>query len=181
MPRKLNVAGLSLIRSFEGCHLKSYPDPGSPLGREMRKPENARKDNWEKLSGAPWTIGWGATGIDTFNLTPEGKPTSIGPDTVWTQDQCDKRNEEDLLYFCGGVEKLAKGLINDNQFAALVSFAYNCGLSNLKNSTLLRLINAGQHRAAAEEFLKWNKAQGKVMAGLTRRREAERRLFLNIG
>lgn len=180
MQRKVNIAGIALIKSFEGCRLKAYADPGSPLGRELQKVENMRKPDWQNLSGAPWTIGWGATGVDFFNLTPEGKPTPIGPGTVWTQEQCDLRKEQDLEAVCSAVEKLLKVKVNDNQFAALVSFAYNCGTNNLKNSTLLQLLNANKPRQAADEFLKWTKAQGKVMPGLVRRREAERRLFLMV-
>lgn len=180
MTRKLNVAGVALIKAFEGCKLEAYPDPGSPLGRELRKTENMRKEDWQMLSGAPWTIGWGSTGPDFFNLTSDGKPTQIGPGTRWTQEQCDLRKEQDLLQFCSAVEKLLKVKVTDNQFAALVSFAYNCGTGNLKNSSLLRFVNGNQPRLAAEEFLKWNKAQGQVMPGLTRRREAERRLFLMV-
>ena len=65
------------------------------------------------------------------------------------------------------------------QFDALVSFAYNVGLGALGSSTLLRLLKAGHPGYAAREFLKWNKAGGVVMKGLTRRRESERRLFLH--
>ena len=178
MSRKLNVAGIALIKAFEGCSLEAYPDPASPLGRELKKQENMRKENWNLLSGAPWTIGWGSTGIDFFNLTSDGKPTPIGPGTKWTQEQCDLRQEQDLVTVCDAVEKLLKVSITDNQFAALVSFAYNCGTSNLKNSSLLKLVNGNQPRLAAEEFLKWTKAQGLILPGLVRRREAERRLFL---
>ena len=68
--------------------------------------------------------------------------------------------------------------INDNQFSALVSFCYNVGPGNLKSSTLLRHVNNGKFPEAANEFLKWTKAQGKELPGLVKRREAERRLFL---
>lgn len=176
--RKVNGLGISLIHSFEGCKLKAYPDPASPLAAELRKPQNARRPDTSNLSGDPWTVGWGSTGIDDFNLDAEGKPTRIGPHTTWTQAQADDRSQRDMDSFAESVTKLLKRPVNDNQFAALVSFAYNVGASNLRNSTLLRLVNAGNYAKAADEFLKWTKAQGKVMPGLVRRREAERRLFL---
>jgi lysozyme len=97
---------------------------------------------------------------------------------VWTQEQADKRLRDDLDIFAKQVEPLVKVDINDNQFAALVSFAYNVGANNLKKSTLLTLVNQKNFTAAADEFVKWNKAQGKVLKGLTKRRETEKRLFL---
>lgn len=181
MIRKLNSNGLNLIKSFEGCKLNAYPDPASPLAVELRKVLNARKPGWEKFSGAPWTVGWGSTGVDPFNLDKDGKPTPIGPNTKWTQEQADKKKADDLEVFCNSVSKLLKVQVNDNQFSALVSFAYNVGANNLKKSTLLRLVNQGKFADAAEEFLKWTKARGKELPGLVRRREAERRLFLSVG
>lgn len=181
MTRKLNSNGLSLIKLFEGCRLTAYPDPASPLAVELRKAPNARKPDWQNLSGNPWTVGWGSTGIDPFNLDENGKPKPIGPGTKWTQDQADKRKADELDTVCESVSKLLKVAVSDNQFAALVSFAYNVGTNNLKNSTLLRLLNQGKTAEAADEFLKWTKAQGKVLPGLVKRREAERRLFLSVG
>ena len=68
--------------------------------------------------------------------------------------------------------------ITPNQFGALVSFAYNCGIANLQKSTLLKKVIANHNDATIkDEFLKWNKAGGKVLAGLTRRREAESNLY----
>ena len=75
------------------------------------------------------------------------------------------------------VEGLVRVSVTDNQFAALVSFAFNVGVNNLRNSTLLRKVNAGDFAGAALEFGKWNKAGGRVLAGLTRRRAAEATLF----
>ena len=68
--------------------------------------------------------------------------------------------------------------MNDNQFAALVSFVFNCGIGNFKRSTLLRRVNAGDFAGAAREFPRWNKAGGQVLKGLTLRREAEAALFM---
>jgi len=77
------------------------------------------------------------------------------------------------------VERMTKVALNDNEYAALVSFAYNVGWQALEKSTLMKLLNAGTPRSAvADQFLRWDKAGGKVLAGLTRRRQAERALFL---
>jgi lysozyme len=181
MVRKLNGNGLTLVKSFEGCKLEAYPDPASPLATELRKEANARKSGWEKLSGDPWTIGWGSTGIDTFSASSDGRLKPIGPGTKWTQAQADERKTQDLDRFCVEVSKLLKIETNDNQFAALVSFSYNVGIGNLKTSTLLRLTNQGKFVEASNEFLRWTKAQGKELPGLVKRREAERRLFLTPG
>ena len=138
-----------LMHEFEGCKLKAYPDPGS-------------KD------GKPWTIGWGSTGPD------------IGPGTVWTQEQADARFLEDLGRFGARVAALIKDApTTAHQMAALVSFAYNVGAGDggLKTSTLLRKHMAGDYEGAAKEFARWNKNDGKVMAGLTRRRAAEAALY----
>jgi lysozyme len=78
---------------------------------------------------------------------------------------------------CRDVDSLVKVSLNDNQYAAIVSFAFNLGVGNLKQSTLLKKLNAGDFAGAANEFAKWNKAGGKVLAGLTRRRAAEAELF----
>jgi lysozyme len=113
-----------------------------------------------------WTIGYGHTG--TFAV--QGK-------TI-TQDFADRLLLADIAKFEAGVLKLVRAAINQNQFDALVDFSFNLGLGNLGSSTLLKKLNAGDYKGAAEEFLKWDKAGGKVLAGLTKRRAAERALFL---
>ena len=143
---KTNDKGLALIKSFESCKLKAYPDPAT--------------------GGDPWTCGWGSTGPD------------IKKGTVWTQEQADARFLEDVNKFELKLKQLLKVVINENQFSALVSLAYNIGIGNLKGSTLLAKVNAKDFANAADRFLLWNKANGKEMAGLTRRRQAERALFL---
>ncbi|MGL4733219.1 MAG: lysozyme, partial [Fusobacteriaceae bacterium] len=86
--------------------------------------------------------------------------------------------KKDLLRFEQKVLQLVIVKINKNQFDALVSFCYNCGSGNLQTSTLLRKLNAGDYPGAAEEFPRWNRAGGKVLNGLIKRREAEKELFL---
>ena len=117
--------------------------------------------------GEPWTIGFGSTGPD------------IGPGTVWTQEEADARFVDDLTKFGDGVDRLVRVPLTDNQFAALVSFAYNVGLGALAGSTLLRKLNAGDYQGAADQLPRWNKAGGRVLPGLVRRRAAERDLFLS--
>jgi GH24 family phage-related lysozyme (muramidase) len=116
--------------------------------------------------GDPWTIGWGSTGPD------------IRKGLVWTQAQCDERLEADVQRFALQVDKLiGPASTTQSEFDALVSFAYNLGLGNLSSSTLLKLHKAGKHPEAAGQFVRWNRASGQVMRGLTLRREAEAELY----
>lgn len=91
--------------------------------------------------------------------------------------EADRRLRADLRIAEDGVNRLAPPL-TQNQFDACVSLAFNVGTGAFGNSTLLKLLHAGDTAGAAEQFLRWNKAGGKTLAGLTRRREAERMLFL---
>lgn len=135
-----------LVKSFEGCVLKAYPDPAT--------------------GGDPWTIGVGATG------------PGIAKGVVWTQEQADDRLMADLARFGRGVwNAIGEKETTQNRFDALVSFAFNVGLGNLLSSTLLRKHVAGDYEGAAAQFIRWNRASGKVMAGLTRRRAAEAALY----
>ena len=115
--------------------------------------------------GHPWTIGWGHTG-------PEVKKGLI-----WTQAQADAAFISDLE----ATESLVSQMVpnaSQAEFDAMVSFAYNLGATALRNSTLMKLYKAGDKRGAAEQFLRWNKNDGVIMYGLTKRRTAERALFL---
>ena len=115
--------------------------------------------------GKPWTIGWGHTG-------PE-----VVKGLKWTQKQADDAFVIDIAKFERGVSDLVKVSLIQYQFDALVVFAYNVGLSSLKSSTMLRLLNAGDYAGAESQFRRWDKNDGKVMRGLTRRRTAETALF----
>lgn len=117
--------------------------------------------------GDPWTIGYGHTG-------PEVKKG-----LVITAEQAEEYLKKDLEKFENALMKMLKVSVTENQWAALISFAYNCGPKNLETSTLLRLLNAGDIQGAAAQFGRWNKAAGKELPGLTRRRAAERALFLS--
>lgn len=149
--RSVGPPGVAVIKRFEGCErrradglVEAYPDPAT--------------------GGAPWTIGWGATG-------PE-----IGPGTVWTQAQCDARLERDLVRYAADVSQaIGEAATTQNQFDALVSFHYNTGA--IGRATLTRKHVAGDHAGAAREFARWNRAGGRVLRGLTRRRAAEAELY----
>jgi lysozyme len=112
-----------------------------------------------------WTIGYGHT-----DGVKEG-------DEI-TQQEADRLLASDVELFTTGVKRLVNSDIGRNQLGALTSFAFNLGLGNLRHSTLLRLVNADNFLAASKEFGKWVKANGQVLSGLVRRREAERQLFL---
>lgn len=144
----------ALIKPFEGYGkrlpnggCKAYPDPGT--GKE------------------PWTIGWGTTGHE------------VKQDTVWSEQQAQEALDREILGKFAGLlsysPKLAKE--KDARVAALISFAYNCGLGNYRISTLRKRVEAGDWAGAREEIVKWNKAAGRVLPGLTRRRVAEAALL----
>ncbi|HDI1575870.1 lysozyme [Acinetobacter baumannii] len=117
-----------------------------------------------------WTIGYGTIKY------PNGVRVKKG-DTC-TERQAETYLKNDLNRFEVAINKLVKVPLSQNQFDALASFTYNLGETNLANSTLLKKLNKGDYQGAADQFLVWNKAGGKVMKGLVRRREAERALFL---
>lgn len=149
-------AGLALVQHFEGClepagdgRFKAYADPAH---------------GWK----VP-TIGWGTIAYENGQTVKRGD--------IITQDRADELLRWELNLKGQGVAKLVKVAVTDAQFSALVCFAYNVGLGNLKSSTLLKLLNAGDYKGAAGQFIRWNKAAGKVLDGLTRRRMSEARLF----
>ena len=123
-----------------------------------------------KCPAGIWTIGYGSTSID-------GVP-------VVERQVITRQKARDDLY--SRVEELTKQIdklvdvdLNNNQLNALIDFCYNLGIGNFRSSTLLKKLNQQDYQGAADELLKWNKSSGKVLAGLTRRREAERDLFLS--
>ena len=117
-----------------------------------------------------WTIGYGWT------KPVDGKPIRAG--MTINQETAERLLKTGLVSYESDVSRLVKVGLTQGQFDALVSFTYNLGARSLSTSTLLRKLNAGDYAGAADEFLRWNKAGGKVLNGLTRRREAERDLFL---
>lgn len=141
---KLNQAGIDLVKQFEGCRLKAYPDPGT--------------------GGEPYTIGYGYT-------------VGVEPGDVWTQEKADNKLLETLTNLATHLVSYIEVELTDNQFSACVSLVYNIGIGNFVGHSLLKFINSDNMEAAANEFVKWDRAAGKEMAGLLRRREAEAALF----
>lgn len=143
-----------LIKPFEGCArrrpdglIEAYPDPGS--------------------GGAPWTIGWGSTGPD------------IRQGTVWTLQQAQEALDAHMQHFMHGLLQRSPTLVSEppRRIAAVLSWVYNCGFGNYRISTFKKRVDAADWDGAATECLKWNKASGRVLPGLTRRRAAEAALM----
>lgn len=157
LPSRIGPLGVELIKRFEGCArtrpdgaIEAYPDPGT--GAE------------------PWTIGWGATGLCHVH---GGR---IRSGTVWTQAQCDERFERDLARYAAEVaDALGSAPRTQAQFDAMVSFHYNTGA--IHRATLTRRHLSGDWDGTASEFARWNRAGGRVLRGLVRRRAEEARLY----
>ena len=140
--------GLNLIKEFESFKSKPYLCP----------------------SGVP-TIGYGST------YYPDGKKV-----TLQDKEITEQKASEILEYiankdFGNNINKVVKVPLNQNQFDALVSFAYNVGNGNFNSSTLLRWLNQGNYKEASMQLLRWDKSKGIVLNGLARRRKAEKELF----
>ena len=147
---KISQRGLELIKDFEGFSSTAYLD----------------------VVNIP-TIGWGNT------FYADGTKVKLG-------DQISKTDALKLLEvianrdFADKIFPAIKVPVTQNQFDAMVSLAYNIGVGNFLKSTLLKKLNASDFAGAGEEFLRWNKAGGKEVLGLTRRREREKQLFLSL-
>lgn len=142
-PMVPSANAINLIKQFEACSLKAYPDPAS-------------KD------GLPITIGYGHTGH------------SVHLGQTITSETADALLNADATYAAWALHGLK---LNQNQFDALVSFVFNVGVAAFRTSSLCHYLEAGNFKAASQEFIKWNHAGGKVMPGLTKRRRAEKALF----
>lgn len=112
-----------------------------------------------------WTIAYGRT-------------TNVKPGDTCSQAQADEWLIEEYDAFESKVRQAINVPVTDNQLGALVSFTYNIGVSAFRKSTLLRKLNAHDYAGASIEFSRWNKAGGKVLNGLVRRRLAETALFV---
>ncbi len=152
---KINQAGIDLIKSCEGLHKKCGEKNGEPLVTTYYCPANVL------------TIGYGTTG------------SKVKAGMQITESEAEKFLREDVEKFEKGVKKLVKVKLNDNEFSALVSFAYNCGEGNLASSTALKRLNQGDKVGCVEALQWWNKGGGKVLPGLVKRRKAEGDLFLS--
>ena len=113
----------------------------------------------------PYTIGWGHTG------------ENITKDTVWTQTEADDQLSRDITKVTGAIDRVVPRTLTVNQFSAVCALVFNIGIGNFVGHDLLKFLHAGDMKAAADEFPKWNKANGKVMPGLVARRAAEKALF----
>lgn len=147
---KTSPAGITLIKNFEGLRLTAYPDPAT--------------------GGDPWTIGYGTTSSAGVGKIKKGM--------VISEVQAESMLVRSLPPYELAVLKALVHPPTQHQLDALVSLAYNIGITNMSRSSVVKYLNAGDPLKAASAFLLWNKAAGRVMPGLTRRRQAERDLFL---
>ncbi len=150
---------------------------------EMIKHHEGVKQRPYQCPALLWTVGVGHVIDPNHARVPLAKrkalPIPSGWDRVLTMGEVDEILSKDLARFESGVQRLCPGGLTTGRFGALVSFAFNVGLGNLQNSTLRIKHNRGEFEDAAEEFLKWNKAGGKELKGLTTRRKDERALYLS--
>jgi GH24 family phage-related lysozyme (muramidase) len=140
---KTSIAGVNLIKEFEGIRLNAYQD-----------------------SVGVWTIGIGTT-------------LGVKKGQVITESQAIEFLERDLAKFEKAINEAVKVEISQPMFDALACWTYNVGPGAMAKSTLIKKLNAGDFQGAADAFLSWDKAGGRVLAGLHRRREAERKLFMS--
>lgn len=147
---KLSQKGLDLIKQFEGLKLTPYV-----------------------CSGGINTIGYGNTYYMNGNKVKLTDPPI-------TKQQAEELLKMSVISYEKAVDSFCRDDISQNQFDALVSFAYNVGVGNLQKSTLIKKVNINPKDATIRnEFMKWNKAAGRVLAGLTRRRQAEANLYFS--
>lgn len=149
-------------------------DPITKAGHEKAKRiikqfEGLRLKAYRDVAGLP-TIGWGSTHY------LDGEPVRMGDEI--TAEFAERLLNNDMRKFEQGIRAHVPIDLNDNQDAALISFAYNLGLGALYHSTLLKYLKQGNLTRAADEFPKWCHAGGEVVDGLVKRRRKERELFL---
>lgn len=130
----------------------------------IKKYEGLRLKAYRDVAGV-LTIGYGST-------------KGVKPGMMITAERAEELLAQDIADHARFVDLFVTVPLNQNQYDALASFTFNLGGGALKTSTLLKKLNKGAYSGAAEEFLKWTKADGKVQRGLVRRREEERKLFL---
>ena len=147
----LYASALNFIKIKEGgLYLKAYQD-----------------------SGGVWTIGWGST----YDFDKQRK---VLPGDKINQAQAQKWLEMETSKDAAEIKKLVKPYLNSNQLNALISFVYNVGINAFRNSTMLKLLNAGADKqTVANEFDRWIYDNGVKVQGLINRRIAEKKLFLS--
>lgn len=136
---------------------------------EIIKSFEGWRDTAYKDAIGVWTIGFGHTSM--------AGPPEVKPGMKITKAEGEAILARDLVKYENAIRNYVRVPLNDNQFGALVSWCYNVGPGNVAKSTLVKRLNAGQYDAVSTELAKWNRAGGKVLAGLTRRRKAEASLF----
>jgi lysozyme len=147
---RISQQGIDLIKQFEGCKLKPYLCP-------------AKK----------WTVGYG-------HVIGNGATLAEADNRLFTKEEVDVLLRTDLRRFERGVLRYCTVHLTQSQFDALTSWAYNLGLGTLQRSTMRQKILRKDGEAASKELLKYDKVGGKAIKGLTRRRQAEYRLFTQI-
>ena len=158
---KVSPAALKMIKHHEGVRVKPYRCPA-----------------------LLWTVGVGHV-IDPNHIQVpfderRSLPIPDGWDRVLSMDEVDAILAQDLNRFERGVARLCPAALNSQGvFDALVSFSFNVGLGNLQRSGLRMKTNRGEFQDAAEEFMKWTKAAGRVLPGLVKRRQDERAMYLS--
>jgi lysozyme len=158
---KVSPAAIQMIKHHEGVRTKPYRCPA-----------------------LLWTVGVGHVIDPKHTAIPFNErkdlPIPAGWDRILTMDEVDRILAQDLGRFERGVVRLCPAAVgNQGIFDSLVSFAFNVGLGNLQRSSLRMKTNRGEFEEAADEFLKWTKAGGKVLPGLVKRRNDERALYLS--
>lgn len=118
-----------------------------------------------KCPAGVWTIGYGHTGLD------------VSANTVISDDEANRLLLQDAARAGEAIEAAVKVPLTDNQFGALVCFVFNVGAGNFRRSTLLVLLNMGKYELVPLQLMRWNKANGAEVSGLTRRRASEAKLW----
>lgn len=152
---KTSLNGLRLIQEFEGFSTKPY-----------------------KCSAGVWTIGYGSTYYPNgLRVTAKDAPITREYAEIVQKNVIAK--DYDPIINSLLKSEIDRGFVSQNMFDAVISLTYNIGASGFKRSSVLRHLKNGDKLQAADAFLLWNKAGGKVLKGLVRRREKERKLFLS--
>ena len=155
----------------------------SPLAIDMVKHHEGVKNKPYRCPARLWTIGVGHVMYPDQAKLPLDKRDSVmlkpDDDRVYSQEEVDGILRHDLDRFERGVERFCPSNLSQGQFDALVSFSFNLGLGTLQRSTLRQKLLRGDTEGAAEEFLKYCMAGGKILKGLQNRRRDERALFLS--
>ena len=146
----------------------------------IKKDEGVRQRPYQ-CPALLWTVGVGHVIDPNHAKVPlaqrKALPIPAGWDRVVSMEEIDEILRKDLARFEQGVSRLITAPLTQGQFDALVSFSFNVGLGNLQNSTLRMKVNRQEYEAAAQQFLVWTKAGGKVLPGLVKRRTHEKEMF----